>query len=50
MRVFEHDVFAGNLYLQMRNQKGGTPLRAARMQAHDVPPASEYQRQIVILP
>ncbi len=50
MRVFEHDVFAGNLYLQMRNQKGGTPLRAARMQEHDVPPASEYQRQIVILP
>ena len=50
MRVFEHDVFAGNLYLQMRNQKGGTPLRAARMQKHDVPPASEYQRQIVILP
>lgn len=50
MRVFEHDVFAGNLYLQMRNQKGGTPLRAARMQEHDIPPASEYQRQIVILP
>ena len=50
MQVFEHDVFAGNLYLQMRNQKGGTPLRAARMQEHDVPPASEYQRQIVILP
>lgn len=50
MRVFEHDVFAGNLYLQMRNQKGGTPLRAARMQEHDVPPASEYQRQIIILP
>lgn len=50
MRIFEHDVFAGNLYLQMRNQKGGTPLRAARMQEHDVPPASEYQRQIVILP
>lgn len=50
MRVFEHDVFAGNLYLQMRNQKGGTPLRAARMQEHDVPSASEYQRQIVILP
>ena len=50
MRVFEHDVFAGTLYLQMRNQKGGTPLRAARMQEHDVPPASEYQRQIVILP
>ena len=50
MRVFEHDVFAGNLYLQMRNQKGCTPLRAARMQEHDVPPASEYQRQIVILP
>lgn len=50
MRVFEHDVFAGNLYLQMRNQKDGTPLRAARMQEHDVPPASEYQRQIVILP
>ena len=50
MRVFEHDVFAGNLYLQMRNQKGGTPLRAARLQEHDVPPASEYQRQIVILP
>ena len=50
MRVFEHDVFAGNLYLQMRNQKGGTALRAARMQEHDVPPASEYQRQIVILP
>ena len=49
MRVFEHDVFAGNLYLQMRNQKGGTPLRAARMQEHDVPPASEYQRQIIIL-
>lgn len=50
MQVFERDVFAGNLYLQMRNQKGGTPLRAARMQEHDVPPASEYQRQIVILP
>ena len=50
MRIFEHDVFAGNLYLQMRNQKGGTPLRAARMQEHDVPPASEYQRQIIILP
>ena len=50
MQVFEHDVFAGNLYRQMRNQKGGTPLRAARMQEHDVPPASEYQRQIVILP
>lgn len=50
MRVFEHDVFAGNLYLQMRNQKGGTPLRAARMQEHDVPPAFEYQRQIIILP
>ena len=50
MRVFEHDVFAGNLSLQMRNQKGGTPLRAARMQEHDVPPASEYQRQIIILP
>ena len=50
MRVFEHDVFAGNLYLQMRNQKGGTPLRAARMQEYDVPPASEYQRQIIILP
>lgn len=50
MRVFEHDVFAGNLYLQMRNQKGGTPLRAARMQEHDVPPASEFQRQIIILP
>ena len=50
MRVFEHDVFAGNLYLQMRNQKGGTPLRAARMQEHDVPPTSEYQRQIIILP
>ena len=50
MRVFEHDVFAGNLYLQMRNQKGGTPLRAARMQEHDVPHASEYQRQIIILP
>ena len=49
MRVFEHDVFAGNLYLQMRNQKGGTPLRAARMQEHDVPPASEYQRQIAIV-
>ena len=50
MQVFERDVFAGNLYLQMRNQKGGTPLHAARMQEHDVPPASEYQRQIVILP
>ena len=50
MQVFEHDVFAGNLYLQMRNQKGGTPLRAAHMQEHDAPPASEYQRQIVILP
>lgn len=50
MQVFERDVFAGNLYLQMRNQKGCTPLHAARMQEHDVPPASEYQRQIVILP
>ena len=48
MRVFEHDVFAGNLYLQMRNQKGGTPLRAAHMQNSDIFPASEYQRQIVI--
>lgn len=50
MQVFEHDVFAGNLYLQMRNQKGGAPVRTARMQEHDVLPASEYQRQIVILP
>ena len=50
MQVFEHDVFAGNLYLQMRNQKGGAPVRTARIQEHDVPPASEYQRQIVILP
>lgn len=50
MQVFEHDVFAGNLYLQMRNQKGGTPLRAAHMQNSDISPASEYQRQIVILP
>ena len=49
MRVFEHDVFAGNLYLQMRNQK------AARLCAPPVCrsmtfPASEYQRQIIILP
>ena len=50
MQVFEHDVFAGNLYLQMLNQKGGAPVRTARMQEHDVLPASEYQRQIVILP
>ena len=50
MRIFEHDVFAGNLYLQMRNQKGGAPVRTAHMQEHDVPPASEYQRQIIILP
>lgn len=50
MQVFEHDVFAGNLYLQMRNQKGGAPVRTARMQEHDVLPASEYQRRIVILP
>lgn len=50
MQVFERDVFAGNLYLQMRNQKGGTPLRTAHMQNSDISPASEYQRQIVILP
>ncbi len=48
MQVFERDVFAGNLYLQMRNQKGGTPLRTAHMQNSDISPASEYQRQIVI--